>query len=934
MMYKILLILTIGLCPLLLASQTTQVSGSVRDAASFKPLPGVTVSIEGTGLSQFTTVLGTFQFEGYLPLGEHIVKVFKSGYYPKRFPIVIQEDKILMINDMTLDRDFENSQDDFIITLTDDELDEAVGGADNISGLLLASQDVFQRTAAFDFSQAFFSLRGMSSENSKVLINGIEMNKQFNGKPQWSNWGGLNPVLRNQELNPGLVPADYNFGGIIGTTHINVRASEARSGNNFTYSSSNRSYSNRLMASHASGMLPKGWAYTLALGRRWGNSGFQEGTLYDANSFFVALEKKLNPKHSLNFTGIYAPNNRGKSAPNTQEVYDLKGIKYNAYLGYQNGEKRNARIKSVEEPVLMLNHYWDINAKTHLNTNVGYQFGTFSNSRLNYQGTDLVNGFPEGGGTNPSPTYYQKLPSYFERNDPENLGNAYLVLEAFLDDGQLDWNRLYEANIANSASGGNSIYALYADVVNDKQLTINSILKTEINTHISLNAAINYRQLDSQNYAQILDLLGGSSFLDIDGFASTINEAQNDLLNPNRLVQEGDRFNYHYKLNAETWDAFVKTEFKFSKVDFYTSGQISFTQYQRTGFYQNGGFPENSLGPGNKLKFLGFGVKAGGNYKLSGKHIFNMNAGLMSRAPSLQNTYTNARENNNTVPVISPEKILATDLSYIFRSSLLKARLTGYYISTRNENHISFFFADGIGGDNTAFVQEILQGINTNRFGLELGLQTQITSTLSLKGVAALGDFSYANNPHLYLTTEANQNAEEAGFVDGFKDFGNSYLKGYKLAVGPQRAFSLGFEYRDPEYWFVGATANWLSHAYINVSPLTRSSNFNTDFDGRVFNDYDENLAKQLLEQEQFEGYMLVNMIAGKSYKIGDKYLSFFASINNVLNQIFKSGGFEQARNANYRQLRDDQALDKPIFGPKYWYGRGTSYFLNVSLRF
>ena len=99
---------------------------------------------------------------------------------------MIQEAKILIINDMTLDRDFENNQNDFIITLTDDELDETVGGADNISGLLLASQDVFQRTAAFDFSQAFFSLRGMSSENSKVLINGIEMNKLYNGRPQWS----------------------------------------------------------------------------------------------------------------------------------------------------------------------------------------------------------------------------------------------------------------------------------------------------------------------------------------------------------------------------------------------------------------------------------------------------------------------------------------------------------------------------------------------------------------------------------------------------------------------------------------------------------------------------------------------------------------------------------------------------------------------------
>ena len=30
-----------------------------------------------------------------------------------------------------------------------------------------------------------------------------------------------------------------------------------------------------------------------------------------------------------------------KVSPNTQEVYDLKGTKYNEYWGYQDGEKRN-----------------------------------------------------------------------------------------------------------------------------------------------------------------------------------------------------------------------------------------------------------------------------------------------------------------------------------------------------------------------------------------------------------------------------------------------------------------------------------------------------------------------------------------------------------------------------------------------------------------
>ena len=127
-----------------------------------------------------------------------------------------------------------------------------------------------------------------------MLINGIEMNKQDTGRPQWSNWGGLNDVVRNQELTTGLAPSAYTFGGVLGTTNINTRASQYRRGGRITYSSSNRSYTNRVMASYASGLMEDGWAYTIMAGRRWGDEGFQDGTLYDANSMYLSVEKKIN----------------------------------------------------------------------------------------------------------------------------------------------------------------------------------------------------------------------------------------------------------------------------------------------------------------------------------------------------------------------------------------------------------------------------------------------------------------------------------------------------------------------------------------------------------------------------------------------------------------------------------------------------------------
>ena len=933
-MNKITLIFLFGIFSISLHSQQTLVKGSVLDALTFESLENVSVTIENSNLSMETNILGEFLFEKNLPLGEQILRVSKIGYISKRFPIIINENETVDIAGITLDLDTTATSNLFTITLSDDELNDDSSGADNISGLLASSLDVFQRTAAFEFSPSFFRLRGLDSKNSTLLINGIEMNKTYNGRPQWSNWGGINDVLRNQELSTGLAPSNYSYGGVLGTNNINIRASQTRAGGRITYSSSNRSYSNRLMATYASGLLKNNWAYTVTLGRRWGNEGYQEATSYNSNSFFTSVEKIINEKHSLSFSAIYTPNRRGKSSPNTQEVFDLKGIKYNEYWGWQDGEKRNSRIKEVSEPIVMLNHYWNLNSKTKLNTNIAYQFGKMGNSRLDYNGKDLIDGFPQGGGANPSASYYQKLPSYFERNFPDQLGFAYQALQTFQDGGQIDWNAMYSTNIANAQSGGNATYALYEDRVDDKQLTVNSILNKEINDHINFNAGINFKSLNSENFAQVLDLLGAETYLDIDGFATNINEAQNDLLNPNRIVGVGDKFKYDYNIFANEIGGYAQTQFSYSKTDFYVAASLKNTQYQREGIYQNGGFPDNSFGKGDKLSFMGFGAKAGFTYKLSGKHVFNINGGYISRAPTLQNTFSNSRENHNVVPDITEEKITSADASYVFRSSVVKAKLTGYYTKVTDASEISFFFADGIGGDNLAFVQEILQGIEKQHIGAEFGVEAQVTPTIKLKGAAAIGQFTYNNNPNLFLSTEPDDEALAAGFIDGFKDFGQSKLKDYKLAAGPQNAYSVGFEYSDPDYWWFGATANFFANTYIDVSPLTRSSNFSTDFDGNVFNDYDEVLARELLKQERFDDYMVVNLIGGKSWKVGEYYIGFFASINNLLDQVYKSGGFEQGRNANFRELRDDKALDTPVFGSKYWYGRGTTYFLNLNVRF
>ena len=838
------------------------------------------------------------------------------------FNIFSQAEEQITVNDTINNLSTTNDVVDFFsISLSDDELNDDTSASDNISGLLNSSMDVFYRTAAYEFSSSFFKVRGLDSDNAIVHINGIKMNKLYNGRPQWSNWGGLNDVLRNQELSNGSIPLKYNFGGILGSNNINIRASEYGEGGRITYSSSNRSYSNRLMATYNSGMLEKGWAYSLSIGRRWGNEGYQDASFYDSNSAFLSVQKIFNSKHSLNLAAIYAPNRRGKVSPNTQEVYDLKGIKYNEYWGYQDGEKRNSRVKRVVEPIILLNHDWSIDENSSLETSIGYQFGEMGNSRLDY-----------AGGGNPSPAYYQDLPSYFlaDTNGPDYEG-AYIAQENFVNDGQINWNRIYDANLTNNLSNLNAAYVLYEDRVDDTQLTINSAFNREINENIKITSSVNYRNLVSDNFAEISDMLGGYSYSNIDSF----DNLDYNLLSPNSIVLDGDKFKYHYKMNAEELSLFSMINFSYNKLEFYLAGDLTNTMYQRDGIFENEANAGNSSGKGEEIKFDGYGVKAGITYKFSGKHILDFNSAYLQKAPSIRNTFTNSRVNHNVVgsdvnglinnSPITEEKVMSFDANYIFRTPIFTGRLTGFYSEVKDANEISFYYADGLVGfeDDSEFIQEILQGIDKKYFGVEFGVEAQIIPTVKLKGAASIGQYTYDNNPYLYLGADNNTVA-----------VGPSNLENYKIAGGPQKAYSVGFEYRDPDYWFIGITSNFFTNTYVDVSPLTRTQNFYLAQDGLPFNDYDISIARELLKQEKFDDYMVVNMIGGKSWKIDDYYVGFFASINNILDQKYRTGGFEQGRNANYQQLLQDTNKPKRVFGPKYWYGRGTNYFLNLYFRF
>ena len=102
-----------------------------------------------------------------------------------------------------------------------------------------------------------------------------------------------------------------------------------------------------------------------------------------------------------------------------------------------------------------------------------------------------------------------------------------------------------------------------------------------------------------------------------------------------------------YNMLADVFSGYVQAQFKYNKVDFYASANVTSTQYQSEGLFQNESFENNSFGKGNALSFTGIGIKAGATYKITGKHVIDVNAGYITKAPSIRNSFSNSRSRRN-----------------------------------------------------------------------------------------------------------------------------------------------------------------------------------------------------------------------------------------------------------------------------------------------
>lgn len=890
------------------------ISGTVLDAVSNVPIAGVEVIEIGGSIKAFTDNKGfftlitdkegivnlSFAVEGYESyFGSANGKISKSIEMGKieLYPLPkVEEEEYGSLNEAELSDDNESER---------------------VSSLLTSSWDIFSRTAAYNFGVARFKVRGLGNQYGNMSLNGMPMNNLDDGFIAWSIWGGLNDVMRRKQNNTSLEPSYFNFGGLAGATNVSLMASDSWKQTRVSYAISNRSYRNRIMATYSTGMQSNGWAFTLSASKRWAQEGFKPGTSYDAYAGFISVDKKLNDKHIINLVALVSPNKRGGAGGATKEMYDLAGSHYyNSYWGYQDGRKRNSRMSNSIQPIVILKHRWKINNNTELNSSFGMQSGEYSRTRLDWYNAP-----------DPRPDYYRYMPSY----QREDIAKER-VLKLFNENenlGQIDWNAIYEYNKLGGSSLLKEIgydgdlnnerfsnYVLQAQHRDPLKFAFNTNLQTSISENTSFYGGLTYVQQKTHHYQELVDLLGGTFYVNRDKFAerdfpNDKDKIQYDLNNPDRIVRIGDDYGYNYDINTSIAKGWGKALVSLDKIDAYAALELSNTSFFRKGYYKSGKFPESSYGKGNVHSFFDYGLKAGMTFKINGRNYIYANGLMMTKAPFARGAYLSSRTRDQIVDDLKSENILGGELAYVYKSPKMTLKAVSYYTTINDKTSTRSFYHDG----QRSYVNYIMTGIDEVRLGSELSAEVKVTPALSVSGVAALGQYLYNSRPK---ATIAQDNTSEV-LTDR-----TVYMKKYRIPGTPQKAMSLGLRYNSPKYWFATLSFNYFDDIWLDFFPDRRTD---LGVDG-INKDSNEDLWYNVISQEKLPSNYTLDFFGGKSFKLKDrKYIYLNVGVSNILNNTdFITGGYEQFR-------FDYESKDITKFPPKYFYAYGVNYFISVTFK-
>ena len=614
------------------------------------------------------------------------------------------------------------------------QVEEKLGNSE-LPEMLNLTPGIYATKNSGAYGDSKLNMRGFQSSNVAVMVNGMPVNDMEHGGLYWSNWAGLGEMVRYMQTQRGLGASKVAVPSVGGTVNIVTKTVDSKKGGYVAYAVGNDGY-NHVSASVSTGMTKSGWNFSALLGKKWGD-GYIQGTDFIDYDFFFAISKRINANHQLALTGLGSPQSHyqrnqydGLSVEGWQAVKKFMGgssaYRYNPTYGFgKNGERKTSAYNYYHKPQFSLNHIWQIDEKSSLNTalymSIGHGYGN------------------SGQGINS--TY---------ANAWYGAANGKLRYDFRHADGTFAYDEVQEMNEQSDAGSKMVMSRNYND---HRWYGLLSTYTRQLNQNLNLYAGIDIRSYKGIHTAKISDLYNGAYYTDL-RYRSGINPANNiNAADPDWKYEKltvGDVVYRDYDSHIVQKGLFSQIEYSKDKLSAFLSGTLSTSRYWRYDrFYYDEAHAESET-----VNFTSGSIKAGANYNLNAYNNVFANIGYISRAPFFNGgVFLMSQSSNEINKDATNEKAFSVELGYGFRKDWLYVALNAYYTTWMDKTTSK----SGYMNNNTEMYTMSMTGVNAKHMGVELDVVAKPASWATLRGMLSLGNWKWANNATAYFYNSATQ---------------------------------------------------------------------------------------------------------------------------------------------------------------------------------
>jgi outer membrane cobalamin receptor len=728
-------------------AQLCTVNGLVEDALTGDPLIGAYIKAGNAVVA--TDLDGAFSL--LLPKGEATLEVSYIGYASQSRTLTCDGTQTsvsfrmetLIMKEAVVSADVVISRKTPVAftNVLPAQIQEELAGRD-LPLVLNTTPGVYATQQGGGDGDARVTIRGFDQTNLAVMVDGVPMNDMENGWVYWSNWAGLDLVVRTTQVQRGLGASKLAIPSVGGTINILTGGDESANGS-INYQTELGSYGYfRSSLSGVFGNQDKGFLHFV--GSYKTNRGFADGLESEAYAYYLKGRKTVG-NHNLSFTTFGAPQRHGQRSYQMQ-VYEYdtnlaerltdsdgqaelqevisglsetsivsRGREFNEFMvNYQEvfynyneetgqvdttyGEVRryNPRQNAYFKPIVTVRDVWSLSDKSTLTTTAYASFGTGGGLALaSTPGTRLTDGTIDMQGTWDSHQLFEFGPNGLNVDENGERKGSNFIRIAHND------HRWYGA-LSN--------------------------FNTALTDQLNFSAGVDFRHYTGSHYRTIGDLFGADYY-----------DAPDDRRDQNAdfdtPLREGDKYYYHddgqvawggsyfqFELDKYNYSAFINVsgaQSWYRGIDYFRPNVVTVndttyevrstdefrmlgdTEWQTDTTFLTADHPGLSTYTTDWERLNSATIKAGGNYNFNEWVNAYTNVGYLNRAPLFNSVFD---LNNNVIEGYENQYVKAVEAGVKYSRGKFASNVNAYRTGWENKPVNRFYGVSGLWQDPTLSV--------------------------------------------------------------------------------------------------------------------------------------------------------------------------------------------------------------------------------------